>query len=127
MNWEQIIEAYPAPPEVDKFKVNNSLLSLKQKVYKANNGIPELDITSPRCKLVNKYMIDEYRLTPAGGHHHAIYKFMVKVCYKARDMDYPISVEELASMGEQLDEMDGGWYNDKKLMSSAKCAIEYVF
>ena len=126
LNWEQLIAKYPMPPESDKYRIKNPLRDLKQKLFKNNHGTPSMDITSSDCPFVDKWMMDDYRLTPAGAHHKAIYVFMLKICGKAEKIGYPLSVEELADMGKQMDDLDGGWYDQKKLLDSAKDAIEYA-
>ena len=79
LNWEGLISAYPMPPEKDKFKINNPLRDLKRKVFLDAKSVPVMDITRSDCPFVYPKLIEEYRLTPAGGHHNAIYTAMVKI------------------------------------------------
>lgn len=126
LNWEQLTKRYVAPLEKDKFKVVNPLRDLKRKVYLGAKASPSTNIQDRNCPFVYQQMIDEYRLTPAGGHHGAIYKFMVKMCYNAKKIDYPISTDELADMAKQVDDIDGGFYDEKKLLGNAVDALNYT-
>lgn len=126
LNWESLIQKFPSPKESDRFKVQNELSKLKRKIYLNTNKIPDTNIRSPDCPFVYKNMIEQYMLTPSGAHHKAIYVFMVQVCYNAQKINYPISIDELVDLAKQLDDMDGSWYDDKKLYNSAKDAINYT-
>ncbi len=126
LDWEALCSKFPAPPEKDKFKVVNPLRDLKRKVFLSNNTQPSTNIQDANCPFVYQKMIDEYRLTPAGGHHGAIYKFMVKMCYNAQKINYAISVDELADMAKQVDDLDGGFYDEKKLLGNAVDALNYT-
>ncbi len=126
VNWEDLIQKYPSPREADRFKEKNKLSGLKRKIYLQNRSAPSTIIRDRDCPFVYENMIDEYLLTPAGGHHLAIYLFMVKVCYNAIKINYPLSIDELVDMAKQLDELDGAYYDDKKFYDSAKDAIEYT-
>lgn len=126
LDWEELIRRYPSKPDADRFKVDNPLKKIKQKIYANNHGTPSLIITDDGCPFVYQNMIDDYRLTPAGGHHRAIYIFMVKVCYNAEKIGYPLTHEELVDMAQQLDNIDGGFYDLKKLQNSAKDAMEFT-
>jgi hypothetical protein len=125
LDWEKLIAKFPMPPESDKYRIKNPLRDLKQKLFKNNHGVPDMDITSGNCPFVDKWMMDEYRLTPAGGHHKAIYIFMLKICAKAEKIGYPLSIEDLADMAKQMDIIDGDFYDMKKLLDSAKDALEF--
>ncbi len=126
LNWKNLITMYPSSPEVERFKKENAMKSLKQAIYKNNHDMPSFDITDPNCPFVYRSMIDDYMLTPSGGHHAAIYKFMIRICYRAEKIGYPLSIEDLVDMAQQLDAIDGGWYDEKKLRNSARDAIEYT-
>jgi len=126
LDWSGLMAKYPAPPEKDKFKVVNPLRDLKRKVYLGAKAKPTINIADKNCPFVYQNMIDDYRLTPAGGHHGAIYKFMVMCCYNAAKIDYPISTDELVDMAEQLDAIDGGFYDQKKLYGNAVDALNYT-
>jgi hypothetical protein len=126
LDWEKLILEYPSPKESDRFKNINKLSGLKRKIYLQSKAVPVMDIRNRECPFVYKKMIEDYLLTPAGQHHKAIYTFMVKVCYNAEKISYPISIDELVDMAKQLDDMDGSHYNDKKLYNSAKDALEYT-
>lgn len=125
LNWEGLVAKYPSPPEKDRFKVNNPLNKLKQKIYKSNNPLPSFDIQDPNCPFVYGDMIKDYLLTMAGGHHRAIYVFMLKICGAAEKLGYPLSHDELVDMASQMDALDGGFYDTKKLADSAQDALEY--
>jgi hypothetical protein len=124
--WEKIIAKYPSQPPEERFKKSNPLRNLKRKIFMDNNSLPVFDIQSTDCPFVYDHMIQEYALTPAGGHHLAIYRFMVKCCYNAQKINYPITVDELADMGTQIDDMDGGFYDEKKMLGNAVDAMSYV-
>lgn len=124
--WEKLIEKYPSPPPEERFKKNNPLRNLKRKIFMDNNSLPEFNIQHPDCPFVYDKMIQDYMLTPAGGHHAAIYKFMVSCCYNAQKINYPITVDELADLGKQMDDVDGGFYDEKKMLGNAVDAMEYV-
>lgn len=126
LNWQGIIDRYPSPREEDRFLKVNKLSALKRKIFLKNNMPPCMVITERDCPFVYQHMIDEYLLTPAGGHHLALYRFMLKVCYNAEKINYPLSIDELVDMTQQLDGFDGGFYDDKKFFDSAKDAMEYV-
>lgn len=126
LDWETLMERYPSPPEQDLFKIVNPLLNLKRSIYQNAKGNPSCDIDDPDCPFVNKWMREQYALTPAGGHHKAIYVYMLQCCGNAERIDYPLSLEELVYMARQLDDADGGYYDDKKLTDSAKDALEYT-
>lgn len=126
LNWKELIDKYPSPKERDKYIVQNKLSKLKRKIYLNNKKQPIMDIQNRDCPFVYLKMIEEYLLTPAGNHHKAIYTFMVKVCYNAQKIEYPLSLDELVQMAEQLDQLDGGFYDDKKLYDSAKDAMTYT-
>ena len=126
LDWEAMCAKYPRPPEAERFKKNNPLRDLKRKIFTSNNDTPTMIITDPNCPFVYPKMIEDYRLTPMGGHHRAIYLFMVKICYNAEKIGYPISIEEVADMGKQVDDIDGGWYDMKKMLGSAADAMEFV-
>ena len=125
VNWEQLIKRYPYKV-VEKFNQKNPLQSLKRSLYVQNHGTPSLNIHDKTSGLVYQNMIDDYKLTPAGSHHKAIYLFMVKVCYNAQKIGYPIVQSDLVYMARQLDDEDGGYYDDKKLNDSAGDALTYV-
>lgn len=124
--WETLIEKYPSPPPEDRFKRSNPLKNLKRDIFKSNNPLPDFNIQSDECPFVYDAMVRDYVLTPAGGHHKAIYMFMVKICYNAQKIDYPITNDEIVDMARQLDQLDGGWYDEKKLYDSANDAMDYV-
>lgn len=126
LNWEGLCAKWPAPPESEKFKIENPNRDLKRKLYLDNKASPIFDITHGDCPFVYPKMIDDYRMTPAGGHHTAIYRFMVLCCYQAAKFDYPLSVEELADMGKQLDDLDGGYYPESKMYNNARDALIYT-
>jgi len=126
LDWKELIEKYPSSPEEEKYKASNKLSKLKRKIYLKNKKPPVTNIRAKNCPFVYKQMIDDYLLTPIGEHHLAIYKFMVKVCYNAQKIEYPLSIDELVEMAEQLDEMDGSYYDNKKLYNSAQDAIDYT-
>lgn len=124
--WDKLIAKYPSPPPEEKFKRDNPLKNLKRKLFMSNNQIPDMNIRSDKNPLVNERMIKEYLLTPAGGHHKAIYIFMVNICRNAERINYPIIIDEIVDMARQLDQLDGGYYDDKKLYGSAQDAMEFV-
>ena len=126
MDWKALCKKYPAPPEREKFKIVNPLRDLKRKVYLGSKKRPSFDIMNRDCPFVYPSMIDEYRLTPSGSHHGAIYKFMVVCCYNAAKINYPISVDELADMAKQVDDLDGSFYDNKKMLGSAVDALAYT-
>ncbi len=126
LNWETLCQKFPAPPEKDKFKIKNPLRNLKRKVYLANKATPNFDINSKDCPFVYEQMIEKYRLTPAGGHHNAIYVFGLQCAYNAQKIDYPITVDELADLMKQVDEIDGGFYDEKKLLGNAVDILNYI-
>lgn len=126
LDWETLIERYPSPPEKDLFKKSNPLKGLKRQIYLKTKKQPSFNITDKKCPFVTRDMMEEYMLTPAGGHHYAIYKFMLRCCYNANKIEYPIDLEELVDMARQLDDMDGGWYDDKKFYDSGQDALEYT-
>lgn len=126
LDWEKLITQYPSPPEADRFKKQNALSGLKRKIYLNSKSAPIMDIRNRDCPFVYNKMIEDYLLTPAGGHHSAIYVFMIRVCSMAQKIGYPLSIDELVHMAKQLDELDGSYYNDKKLYDSAQDAIEYT-
>ena len=41
-------------------------------------------------------------------------------------MNYPLTCEELTDMGVQLDEIDGGFYDEKKIQNSSYDAMDFV-
>ena len=124
--WDKLIAKFPSVPPEEKFKKLNPMKNLKRKMFTNNNELPNFNIQSPDCKLVNDYMIKEYMMVPAGGHHKGIYIFMMKICLNAEKLNYPIMVDEIVDMAKQLDELDGGHYDEKKLYSSAMNALEYT-
>jgi len=126
LNWEELINKYPSPKENEKYHLKNKLSLLKRKIYVKTNKLPCFNIQAKKCPFCYDNMIDEYRLTPAGEHHLALYRFMIKVCYNAKRINYPLSIDELVDMARQLDDLDGSFYNDKKFYDSAQDAIEYV-
>ena len=126
LDWRALIAKYPMPPIEERFKRNNPLKKLKRKIFVDNNPLPDFNIQSGDCKFVWDSMIRDYQLTPAGGHHAAIYQFMVKICYNAQKMNYPLDISELVDMATQLDNLDGGFYDEKKIRNSAADAMEYV-
>lgn len=126
LDWETLIERYPSPPEENLFKIKDPLIGLKRKIFQDAKGIPEMNIISDDCPFVTRYMRERYALTPVGGHHKAIYVFMLQCCWNAEKIDYPLSLGELVDMARQLDDMDGGFYDDKKLTDSAKDALEFT-
>ncbi|AGG58204.1 hypothetical protein VPDG_00043 [Vibrio phage henriette 12B8] len=125
LDWETLISRYPSPPEKDLFKIKDPLLGLKRKIFQNAKGIPSMNITDPNCPFVKSWMREKYALTPLGSHHRAIYIFMLQCCHNAEAIEYPLSHEELVDMGRQLDDLDGGYYDDKKLQDSAKDALEF--
>lgn len=125
LDWETLISRYPSPPEKDLFKIKDPLLGLKRKIFQNAKGIPSMNITDQNCPFVKPWMREKYALTPVGGHHRAIYIFMLQCCHNAETIEYPLSHEELVDMGRQLDDLDGGFYDDKKLQDSAKDALEF--
>jgi len=126
LNWEELISEFPSPAEEQKYQQKNKLSGLKRKIYLKTKKIPCFNIQAKKCPFCYDRMIEEYQLTLAGEHHLALYKFMVKVCYNAKRINYPLSIDELVQMARQLDDLDGSFYNDKKLYDSAHDAIEYV-
>lgn len=126
LDWEALIAKYPMPPEKERFKKDNPLRGLKRKIFENNNSLPCFDIQSPDCPFVYPDTIKNYLLTPAGGHHKAIYQFMLTVCGRAQQMGYPITIDEVVDMARQVDQLDGGWYDDKKLYNSAGDAMEFI-
>jgi hypothetical protein len=126
LDWNALITRYKAPLEKDKFKVSNPLRDLKRKVYLGAKSKPSTNISDRNNPFVYQNMIDSYRLTPVGSHHSSIYKFMVQCCYNAKKIDYPISVDELADMAKQVDDIDGGYYDEKKLLGNAVDALNYT-
>ena len=126
LNWKGLIEKYPMPPASDRFKQNNPLKKLKRKIFVDNNPLPCFDIQSTDCKFVWDSMLKEYALLPDGSHHLGMYRFLVKVCYNAQKMNYPLTCEELTDMGVQLDEIDGGFYDEKKIQNSSYDAMDFV-
>lgn len=126
LNWEALIAKYPMPPEKERFKKDNPLRGLKRKIFENNNSLPCFDIQSPDCPFVYPDTIKNYLLTPAGGHHKAIYQFMLTVCGRAQQINYPITIDEVVDMARQVDQLDGGWYDEKKLYNSAGDAMEFI-
>ena len=126
LDWEALVAKYPMPPEAERFKKDNPLRKLKRSIFVDNNPLPEFNIQADNCPFVDDRMVNDYMLTPIGSHHTAIYKFMVQICYKAQAMNYPLDVDELADMGKQMDDMDGGFYETKKMMNNAVDAMSYV-
>jgi hypothetical protein len=126
LNWEGLITTFPSPPEADRYKEHNKLSGLKKKIYLNTKSAPCMIISARDCPFVYPMMIEHYLLTPAGQHHSAIYKFMVKCCYQAEKIGYPLGIDELVQLAEQLDAMDGGHYKEKKLFDNAKDALEYT-
>lgn len=125
LDWEALIERFPSPPEKDLFKIKDPLLGLKRKIFQNAKGIPSMNITDPNCPFVKQWMREKYALTPVGAHHRAIYIFALQCCHNAESIEYPLSHEELVDMMRQLDDLDGGYYDDKKLQDSAKDALEF--
>lgn len=125
LDWEALIDKFPSPPEQDLYKIKNPLLGLKRKIFQNAKGIPSMVITDPNCPFVKHWMREKYALTPVGGHHRAIYIFALQCCGNAEKIEYPLSVDELVDMMRQLDDLDGQWYDDKKLMDTAKDALSF--
>ena len=126
LNWRELIEKYPSPREADRFKKQNALSGLKRKIYLNSKTAPIMDIRNRECPFVYPQMVEDYMLTPAGGHHKAIYVFMLRLCSMAQKLGYPLSIDELVDMAKQLDELDGSYYNDKKMYDSAQDALEFT-
>ena len=126
LDWETLIDRFPSPPEKDLFKIKDPLLGLKRKIFLNAKGTPSMNILDDSCPFVKRWMREKYALTPVGGHHRGIYIFALQCCHNAEAIDYPLSHEELVDMLSQLDQLDGGFYEDKKLRDSAKDALEYA-
>lgn len=126
LDWEALIDKFPSPPEQDLYKIKNPLLGLKRKIFQNAKGIPSMVITDPNCPFVKHWMREKYALTPVGGHHRAIYIFALQCCGNAEKIEYPLSVDELVDMLEQLDQLDGGYYDIKKLTDTARDALEFT-
>ena len=125
LDWEQLIKKYPSPKETDRFVQKNKMSGLKRKIYLQTKTSPVMDIRNRECPFVYPKMLDNYVMTPMGGHHKAIYVFMLQVCTNAQKIGYPLSISELVDMAEQLDSMDGSYYDEKKLHNSAQDAMEF--
>lgn len=125
LDWEMILKRFPSPPPEERFKIVDPLSSLKRAVYNNANGSPNFDIMCPESIFVNRYMREKYALTPMGAHHKALYVFALQCCANAAKNNYPLSHSELVDMLQQLDELDGGFYDLNKLSNTAKDALEY--
>ena len=126
LNWEGLCKKWPAPAESEKFKVVNPLRDLKRAVFQQNKAMPIFDISHRDCPFVYQKMIEDYRLTPVGNHHTAIYRFGVLCCYQAEKISYPLSVEELADLMKQVDDIDGGFYPETKMLNNARDALNFT-
>ena len=75
---------------------------------------------------MRKTWIDEYLGLAKGDHYHGLFRFMVRVAGSATKRRRTLSAVDLADLAHDLDEIDGGWYRKRDLITEAENAISFV-
>lgn len=78
------------------------------------------------CPFVNTRIIDEYKSISKTGWYRKMFAFFVSIAANALKKGYPISANEIAELGKELDLANGGWYKDRPLEMEAERAIAFV-
>lgn len=79
------------------------------------------------CPFVNKRLIAEYKTISETGWYHKMYQLMVSISANALKKEYPITVQEVATLCKELDLETGNWYANRPLDKEAERAIEFVY
>lgn len=78
------------------------------------------------CPFVNKRLISEYALITETGWYHKTYQIMLSIASNAIKRGYPISVNELAALGRELNLQNGDRYKGRAIELEAERAISYA-
>ena len=81
------------------------------------------------CPFVPKGMASEYAANAgvkSGGNYFRLYKIMVSVAVSAVENKHPITAQEIAMLGRELDNDCGGIYKERNLEKEAETALEYA-
>lgn len=78
------------------------------------------------CPFVNHRLIAEYRAITGTGWYRKMFQILSSIASNAMRKGYPITAEEIAKLGYELDAETGGWYKDRPLLSEAERAICFV-
>ena len=124
-NPDILMAKYPLPKNYGASKISSKMMEDLKNLRKKQLTNVYTWTSYKDCPFVNQSMVLDY-LSSNEGWYSKLYAIMVSIASNALKKKYMISVDEIVELVREIDDDDGGWYNNRPLEVEASRAFEYA-